>query len=66
MDTLKKPGNAPSTATDTTGQKLQCSVCGKPTLRLIDGEPCCDEHASLVYENQFEDFTAHDMGLGHK
>ncbi len=63
MDTLKKPEKAPST---TTAKKLLCTVCGKPTLRLIDGEPCCDEHAALVYENQFEDFTAHDMGLGHK
>ncbi|HZQ70355.1 MAG TPA: hypothetical protein VFA68_17645 [Terriglobales bacterium] len=36
---------------------LKCSICGKSTTRLVDGEPSCDEHAGLVYENQVEDYT---------
>jgi hypothetical protein len=36
---------------------LRCTVCGKPTVRLMDGEPSCNEHAALVYENQLEDYT---------
>jgi len=36
---------------------LRCTVCGKPTVRLMDGEPACDDHAALVYENQLEDYT---------
>ncbi len=39
-------------------EKVQkCSICGKPSTRLVDGEPSCDEHAELVYENQIEDYT---------
>lgn len=40
---------------------LVCSICGKPTVRLVDGEPSCDEHAALVYENQLEDYTRAQM-----
>jgi hypothetical protein len=36
---------------------LRCTVCGKETIRLVDGEPSCDDHAALVYENQLEDYT---------
>ena len=36
---------------------LRCTICGKPTVRLMDGEPSCDDHAALVYENQLEDYT---------
>ena len=39
------------------GKQLACAVCGKPTTRLVDGEPSCDTHANLVYENQLEDYT---------
>ena len=35
----------------------KCSLCGKPSTRLVDGEPSCEEHAELVYENQIEDYT---------
>jgi hypothetical protein len=38
-----------------TAQK--CTICGKPSTRLVDGEPSCEEHAELVYENQVEDYT---------
>ncbi len=36
---------------------LRCTICAKPTARLMDGEPACDDHAALVYENQLEDYT---------
>jgi len=35
----------------------RCTICKKPATRLVDGEPSCDEHAQLVYENQIEDYT---------
>jgi hypothetical protein len=35
----------------------RCTICAKPTVRLMDGEPTCDDHAALVYENQVEDYT---------
>lgn len=38
-------------------KSLVCTICGKPTVRLVDGEPSCDDHAALVYENQIEDYT---------
>jgi len=42
-------------------KQLVCSICGKPTTRLVDGEPSCDDHAALVYENQLEDYTSAQM-----
>ncbi len=36
---------------------LVCTICGKPATTSVDGEPSCDEHISLVYENQVEDYT---------
>jgi hypothetical protein len=35
----------------------KCKICGKPANRLVDGEPSCQEHAELVYEDQVEDYT---------
>jgi hypothetical protein len=35
----------------------KCKICGKPATRLVDGEPSCNEHAELVYEDQVEDYT---------
>ena len=35
----------------------KCSLCGKTSTRLVDGEPSCDAHVELVYENQVEDYT---------
>jgi len=35
----------------------QCAICGKAATRLVDGEPSCDQHAQLLYENQLEDYT---------
>jgi hypothetical protein len=35
----------------------KCSLCGKTSTRLVDGEPSCDDHIELVYENQVEDYT---------
>jgi len=46
-----------SKSTKPTPKILQCIICAKPTTRLVDGEPSCDEHAALVYENQVEDYT---------
>jgi len=42
-------------------KQLVCSICGKPTARLVDGEPSCDDHAALVYENQLEDYTREQL-----
>jgi len=39
----------------------KCSICEKPATRLVDGEPSCEEHAELVYENQIEDYTKQQM-----
>ena len=35
----------------------KCSLCGKTSTRLVDGEPSCDDHIELVYENQVEDYS---------
>jgi hypothetical protein len=34
-----------------------CVICGQPATRVVDGEPSCEIHAGLVYENQVEDYT---------
>jgi len=31
-------------------------ICGKPTMRLVDGDPSCDYHANQVYEQQMEEY----------
>lgn len=36
-----------------------CIICGKPATRNVDGDPSCDEHIELVYEDQVEDYTLH-------
>jgi hypothetical protein len=38
-------------------REMKCVICGKPTTRLVDGEPSCDYHANQVYEHQVEDYT---------
>jgi hypothetical protein len=38
-------------------ETLKCKICGEPTTRLVDGEPSCEKHAELVYEDQMEDYT---------
>ncbi len=40
-----------------TEQTPICKICGRPATRLVDGEPSCEEHAELVYEDQVEDYT---------
>jgi len=37
---------------------LVCIICGKPATRVLDGDPSCDEHLELVYEDQVEKYTA--------
>jgi hypothetical protein len=34
-----------------------CIICGKPATRMVDGDPSCEEHAELVYEDQLEKYT---------
>ena len=34
-----------------------CIVCGKPATTMVDGQPSCEEHIELVYEDQVEDYT---------
>jgi hypothetical protein len=36
---------------------LVCVICGKAATRLVDGDPSCEEHAELVYEDQVESYT---------
>jgi hypothetical protein len=38
-------------------QRLVCVICGKLATRLVDGDPSCEEHAELVYEDQVETYT---------
>jgi len=37
---------------------LVCIICGKPATQVLDGDPSCDEHLELVYEDQVEKYTA--------
>lgn len=47
-----------STFTQPNAQPEQrCVICRGPATRLVDGEPSCEAHANLVYENQLEDYT---------
>ena len=39
----------------------RCSVCHKPASRIVDGEPRCEAHAGLVYENQVEDYIKNHL-----
>ena len=34
-----------------------CIICGKHATRVVDGDPSCEEHAELVYEDQLEKYT---------
>ncbi len=34
-----------------------CVICGKAATRNVDGDPSCEEHAELVYEDQLEKYT---------
>ncbi len=34
-----------------------CVICGKPATDMVDGEPSCEEHIELVYEDQMESYT---------
>jgi hypothetical protein len=40
---------------------LVCIICGKPATRVLDGDPSCDEHVELVYEDQVEKYTANHL-----
>ncbi|HKS75530.1 MAG TPA: hypothetical protein VJQ82_20135 [Terriglobales bacterium] len=37
-------------------EAMKCKICGKPASRLVDGEPSCEEHSELVYEDQMEEY----------
>lgn len=34
-----------------------CVICGKPATQMMDGDPSCDGHRELVYEDQVEQYT---------
>ena len=36
---------------------IVCTVCGAPATTAVDGEPSCEKHRALIYENQVEDYT---------
>ncbi len=48
----RKAGSLPAKA----GQ--ECIICGKPATQVLDGDPSCNEHVELVYEDQVEKYTA--------
>jgi hypothetical protein len=35
----------------------RCVICHQPATQAVDGEPSCDKHVELIYENQLEDYT---------
>jgi|SRR5580700_14264 hypothetical protein len=35
-----------------------CTMCGKPAIQLVDGEPSCADHVEQVYEHQVEDYAS--------
>jgi len=41
-----------------------CRICGKPATRLVDGDPSCEAHAELVYEDQVEKYTQEHLRDG--
>jgi hypothetical protein len=41
-----------------------CRICGKPATRLVDGDPSCETHAELVYEDQVEKYTQEHLRDG--
>ena len=49
---------------DKTKKVSLCTICHKPATRLVDGEPSCEQHANLVYENQLEDYTREHLSDG--
>lgn len=53
MQTTSKSENA----REAQPHPLNCVICGKPTVRLVDGEPSCDYHANQVYEHQMEEYV---------
>lgn len=34
-----------------------CVICSKPATTFVDGDPSCDGHVELVYEDQVEEYT---------
>ena len=66
MKSKKKSVKASKAAKPAGSKTLRCTVCGKPTVRLMDGEPSCDDHAALVYENQLEDYTRDHLSDGDR
>ena len=41
-----------------------CTICRQPATRTVDGEPSCEQHAQLIYENQLEDYTRNHLADG--
>jgi len=37
--------------------KSVCVICGRPATQIVDGDPSCEEHIELVYEDQVESYT---------
>jgi hypothetical protein len=49
---------------ETQAKEKSCVICGNPATRLVDGEPSCDEHVELVYEDQLERYTQKHIDEG--
>lgn len=37
--------------------KSVCVICGRPATQMVDGDPSCEAHIELVYEDQVESYT---------
>jgi hypothetical protein len=46
------------------GKSNVCTMCGKPAVQLVDGEPSCADHIEQVYEHQVEDYTSKHLSDG--
>jgi hypothetical protein len=39
------------------GKSQVCTLCGRPAVQLVDGEPSYALHVEQVYEHQVEDYA---------
>ena len=59
---MKSQDKPPEKAADkVVSSPLVCMICGHIATRLVDGDPSCEEHTELVYEDQVEAYTQHHL-----
>ena len=59
MNTKGKPGVKPVEIG--AANKSVCVICGQPATQTVDGDPSCDVHVELVYEDQVENYTQNHL-----